>query len=166
MATKQSKKISGKHIKRNPAFALFIAIIVILIDQATKALVGGMVTSGDQIAPLPFLNIATTWNYGVSFGLGNDAAQDQMPIALLSLMIVVALWMLILKQRYMSKLNQSAIAMIIGGALSNLIDRWNYGAVMDFLDFHIMGYHWPAFNVADSAIVVGVIIWLIFTKDT
>lgn len=103
----------------------------------------------------PFFNLAMVWNKGVSFGL--FAAHDQ-PFILVGISLVIvavlARWLVTARSRWIS----GATGLVIGGALGNVIDRLRFGAVADFLDFHAFGYHWPAFNVADSAIFIGVVI--------
>lgn len=106
---------------------------------------------------LPFYNLVMVWNEGVSFGLFNQGGvPESMPLILsgfaLALSFGFILWMLATKDR----LTALALALIVGGALSNVIDRLRFGAVIDFVDVHIAGYHWPAFNLADSCIVLGV----------
>jgi signal peptidase II len=112
------------------------------------------------VAVTPFLNLVVVWNRGVSFGMFASAAA-LMPWLLsgLALAVVVALgfWL----RRVAHPLTGVALGLIIGGALGNVIDRVRFGAVVDFLDFHALGYHWPAFNVADSAICVGAALLLV-----
>lgn len=102
-----------------------------------------------------FFNLVMVWNQGVSFGMFSSQHQ-WMPYALglmaLALCSVFLVWM----WRATSILASIALALIISGALSNVWDRARFGGVADFLDFHIAGYHWPAFNIADSCIVIGV----------
>ncbi len=135
-------------------YALLTAFFIIIADQVTKMLVLTYV-AGQQIALLPFFNFVLVWNKGVSFGLFNNGASiSKWVLTGLSLLIVIFFirWLL----RVDSKGLAVAIAMIIGGALGNVIDRVRFGAVVDFLDFHAFGWHYPAFNVADSAIVTGI----------
>ena len=116
----------------------------------------------------PFFNIVMVWNQGVSFGLlSSDSAITAIALSLLSLAITVifTIWLF----RSTSRFQCIAIALVISGAIGNVIDRVRFGAVIDFLDVHIAGYHWPAFNVADSAISIGVFLLIIhsfFIDDT
>jgi signal peptidase II len=99
------------------------------------------------------------WNPGVSFGLfpANSAATSLFLIGLTGLLSVALLvWFLFTT----NALTSLALALIIGGAVGNIIDRLEFGAVVDFLDFHFRGYHWPAFNLADSSIFLGVVLLL------
>ncbi len=102
-----------------------------------------------------FYNIVMVWNYGVSFGLFHDKS----PESTLFLVGVAALicfglllWMLDTKDRALAM----CLALAVGGAIGNIFDRLRFGAVIDFIDIHAMGYHWPAFNLADSCIVIGI----------
>jgi signal peptidase II len=103
-----------------------------------------------------FFNIVEVWNPGVSFGMG--AALGPWVLTGLAVVISVALFIWLLRAE--TGLLQIALSLLIGGAVGNVIDRVRFGAVYDFLDVHVMGYHWPAFNVADSAITVGAVMLL------
>lgn len=109
---------------------------------------------------LPFFNLVMVWNQGISFGLFNNQ-HEYGPLILsavsLLIMIVFLVWMF----RSESKMQNIGIAFVIAGALGNIIDRMRFGAVIDFLDFHIAGHHWPAFNVADSCIFIGVLLLIL-----
>lgn len=102
-----------------------------------------------------FFNLVMVWNKGVSFGMFSSS-HEWMPFALglmaLTLCSVFLVWM----WRSTSLFASLALALIVSGAVSNVWDRPRFGGVADFLDFHIAGYHWPAFNIADSCIVIGV----------
>lgn len=106
-----------------------------------------------------FCNIVMVWNKGISFGMLNDHKSGPFLLTLLAVVIVAVffLWM----TRCPSNIARTAIALIIGGALGNVIDRLRFGAVADFLDFHVSGWHWPAFNVGDSTICIGIAILLV-----
>ena len=107
----------------------------------------------------PFFNLVLAWNPGVSFGMFNSGSPLAVwGLAAVALLIVVAL--LVWLTRVGHWLGAAAIGLIVGGAVGNVIDRLRFGAVADFLDFHVSGYHWPAFNVADSAITIGVLFLL------
>ena len=113
-----------------------------------------------SIEILPFFNIVMVWNQGVSFGmLSNNAAYGPILLGALSLIISTAFLVWLLRSH--SKMQCFAIALVIAGAIGNVIDRARFGAVIDFLDFHVLGHHWPAFNVADSCICVGVFLLII-----
>jgi signal peptidase II len=103
---------------------------------------------------LPFLNIVMVWNPGISFGLLGETESISMIISIVSAIIIVALsiWMIRTDNRALA----GGLSMVIGGAIGNLIDRIRFGAVGDFIDFHVFGWHWPAFNLADTCIVLGI----------
>ncbi len=103
-----------------------------------------------------FFNIVMVWNKGVSFGLFNHGSTGIDAQILMGLALVISVAFLVWLWRSSSWFQGIAIALVIGGALGNVIDRARFGAVADFLDFHIAGLHWPAFNIADSAIVIGI----------
>lgn len=137
--------------------SLFLIIVVFLLDVISKRVVFDILASHNGfIEVLPFFNLVTVYNYGVSFGMFNDLANGHIILSILTAFILLLLffWLKTVKKPLLSY----ALAMVIGGALGNLSDRITYGAVADFLDFHVMGYHWPAFNIADSCIFIGVVL--------
>jgi signal peptidase II len=105
-----------------------------------------------RIEILPFFNWVMVWNKGVSFGMFQGATPYLMIAVALVITGIFLIWML----RTDNKLIIASASLVIGGALGNVIDRFRFGAVADFLDFHIAGLHWPAFNLADSCITVGI----------
>lgn len=131
-----------------------IAGVVFLLDQATKLLVRLVVEPVPPIEVTGFFNLVLAYNRGVSFSLfTTDHGVGPYLFAALSLVIVALLvWWV---RRDPRPLHAVAAGMIVGGALGNVLDRLYLGAVVDFLDFHLGGYHWPAFNVADSGVVLG-----------
>ena len=137
---------------------LLVASAVIVLDQATKWWVVTIFMNPPRVVDVwPFFSVVMVWNRGVTFGFLSDAPfWGRWALVGLSLAIVAIL--LLWLRRAETKWRAAAIGLIIGGALGNVIDRVNYGAVADFLDFHVTGYHWPAFNFADSAITLGVAI--------
>ena len=138
------------------ARGLGLAALIVVLDQAVKWWILERVMMPPRLIPLtPFFNLVMTWNRGVSFGLfNNDSPYNALILSLVALAIcgVLAVWLL----RARKPVLVYGLGMVIGGAVGNLIDRIRFGAVADFLDFHLWGYHWPAFNVADSAITIGV----------
>lgn len=132
---------------------LIIAVSVLAADQLSKYLLIGLMSDiGGRLEILPFFNLVMVWNRGISFGLFASGETGRWLLTLMSLAIVIGLtiWLWRLRQ----KLLAVAIGALIGGALGNIVDRVYHGAVADFFDFHFFGYHWPAFNIADSAITV------------
>ncbi len=137
---------------------LIVASAVIILDQATKWWVVTIFMNPPRVVDVwPFVSVVLVWNRGVTFGFLDDTpfwGQWAFVGLALAIVAVLLLWL----RRAETKWRAAAIGLIIGGALGNVIDRVNYGAVADFLDFHVAGYHWPAFNFADSAITLGVAI--------
>jgi signal peptidase II len=131
---------------------LMVAGVVIVLDQLTKIAILAFLEHAVEVTP--FLNLVVVWNPGVSFGMF-AAVGALMPWLLSGLSLAVAVALGFWLRRVEHPLAAVALGLIIGGALGNVIDRIRFGAVVDFLDFHALGYHWPAFNVADSAICVG-----------
>ena len=140
------------------ARGLTTAAAVVIIDQLSKAAVLGFFAGspfGAHQAIAPFFNLVLTYNRGISFGLFNTPGG--MNVLLFPLMAAVIVTLLILwLRRVESPFLGVAIGLVIGGAVGNVIDRIRLGAVVDFLDFYVGAWHWPAFNVADSAICLGV----------
>lgn len=142
--------------------AVALIAVVIAADQITKAwLYDVLVRSGRRdIVVLPFFNLVTVWNHGVSFGMfNNGSGASTWAFVGLALAIVAALAVWVARAERM--LPAVALGLVIGGAIGNVVDRVRLGAVFDFLDFHALGWHWPAFNVADSAITIGVALLLL-----
>ncbi len=113
-----------------------------------------------QILLLPFFNLTMVWNQGISFGLLHSDSNDG-PLILSALSLIIVLFFLFWLRKSTSALQSTAIAMIIGGALGNVMDRLRFGAVIDFLDFYAGGIHFPAFNLADSCVCIGVFLLII-----
>lgn len=144
-------------------YAFFIVSFVILLDQASKAwILYDLMNPPQMISLLPFLDIILTWNKGIGFGLFQAHTVWGM-VALIFLALIISGGLSIWLWKTNDKLSLVSLSMIIGGALGNIIDRLRFGAVVDFIYVHIyiFGYHFPAFNVADSAITVGVGLLLI-----
>ena len=149
--------------KRNIIF-LAATLLVILLDQATKAWVMSTMRLYDSFAVIGgFFNITHVRNPGAAFGF--LAAAPPMFRYTFFIVVTVAAILLILHYLRISRIEApslvSALALILAGAVGNLIDRVRFGEVVDFLDVYIVSYHWPAFNVADSAITVGAAILIV-----
>lgn len=136
--------------------ALLITAAVLVVDRLTKVWALDFVgVEGRSIAVTGFFNLVRVWNTGVSFSLfQSDGAFGRWALTILPLMVVIGLvfWVRKSSDRWL----WAAVGFVAGGALGNVIDRITWGAVADFVDIHAFGYHWPAFNVADAAIVGGV----------
>jgi signal peptidase II len=134
---------------------LGLAALIVLVDQATKLTIQRVYAFGDVHPITSFFNLVLTYNKGAAFSFLASASGWQTQF-LTAIGTVASLFILYLLARHgTQKLFSLALALILGGAVGNLIDRIAYGHVIDFLDFHWRGWHWPAFNVADSAIVGG-----------
>lgn len=148
--------------RKNLMVGILIISIVVALDALAQAWVFSILQNDSKpIAVTPFFNFVEVWNHGISFGMFNNLAYGHWILSLVALMISVFLIPLLL--RATSSFEAMAYSLIIGGAVGNVIDRVIYGAVADYLDFHAFGYHWPAFNVTDSAIFVGVALLLIYS---
>ena len=135
-------------------YAAALTFAWFLVDQATKTwILERAMTSPDPKSITPFLNLVLGWNKGISFGMLGGHDLPPWTLALLSGGVAAGLsiWML----RTHDRLVATGLALIIGGALGNALDRIRHGAVADFLDFHLTYWHWPAFNLADVGIVCG-----------
>jgi signal peptidase II len=140
---------------------LIVAAAILIADVATKLFFLDLMQKNPAgIEVTPFFNFVMVWNTGVSFGLFQEDSSSR-SWTLIAVSLVVMLWLLWWLWRVQSALVATALGMIIGGAIGNVIDRYRFGAVFDFLDFHAFGRHWPAFNLADSAIVIGVLLLLL-----
>lgn len=138
--------------------ALGLAAVVVVLDQASKAAVLAALGGGPRVVEVTgFLNLALTWNRGISFGLlsGNAAAWQPWLLSGFAVAVCVGLLIWLVRAR-LGLLPGLGVGLIVGGAVGNVIDRLRFSAVVDFVDVHAGGWHWPAFNVADSAITLGV----------
>lgn len=137
---------------------LGLAALVIVLDQISKWwILTDVMNPPRVIEVLPFANVVLVWNRGVSFGLFNTAS-DYGPWILSGLAIAISIVLLIWLWRGTERIVGLGIGLILGGAIGNVVDRLIHGAVVDFVDLHAGGAHWPAFNVADSAITVGAVL--------
>ena len=136
-----------------------IAVVVVMLDQLTKLVVLDRLAPGAPVAVVPGLVALTlVMNPGLAFGLLAGVPEGWrwivVPLSLLALLVLFRVALRILPTGGWRE--RTAIGLVFGGAVGNLIDRGRFGAVVDFVDVHFRGYHWPAFNVADSAITIGV----------
>ncbi len=152
-----------------PLFGLVLAdqlvkgILLFLITQRVP-----LVADAFQIAPFPvmfgsfteFFNLVFTWNPGTSFSLFRSIGLSHQLGIIVMVSMVIGFLGYHLLFRAKSKFEYTALLLIVGGALGNLIDRIRFGAVIDFMDFHVGNWHFPAFNVADAFITIGVMIYL------
>jgi len=146
---------------RNIMSWLLISLVLIVLDQLTKLWIVGAFQYGEGLPLTPFFNLVYARNSGAAFSFLAGAGGWQrfffIGIAFVASFLIVHL----LRKHAQERGFCFALSLILGGALGNLIDRVRFGYVIDFLDFYYAGYHFPAFNVADSAITVGaaLLIW-------
>jgi len=144
-------------------FTVILLAMIVVIDQVSKMYILTGSVYATQVTS--FLNIVHVWNEGISFGLFSGE-HSNMIFTIITGGIILVLIRLMLKTPV--KIMKNIYAIILGGALGNIIDRLRYGAVFDFIDLHIASFHWPAFNVADSFICVGgvMLLWMVlFNKQ-
>lgn len=144
-------------------FSSWLALsgLIIVLDQLSKYWILAALRPGQSIELGAFFNLVLVYNAGAAFSFLSDAGGWQRWF-FVALALGISIWLVLLVRRHaLERLLPLAAAMILGGALGNVIDRIHYGAVVDFLDVHAGGWHWPAFNIADSAISIGValLIW-------
>jgi len=143
-------------------YIFFLIIIVILLDQISKWIVIQSLSENSALYVLPILNIVLVYNPGAAFGFLADAGGWQNGFFIVvTLLILVAIFYFLIKAKNENRyIEMIAIILIFAGAIGNLIDRIFKGRVVDFIDFHWHQYHYPAFNVADSAICIGVFLMI------
>jgi len=132
-----------------------LAAAVIVADFLTKWAVLAAFAPGERRAVTGFFNLVLAFNKGAAFSLLADAPGWQAPLLIAFALIAGVVVSVLLLRPGGRRIYYAGLALILGGALGNVIDRLRFGHVVDFLDFHAFGWHWPAFNVADSAICIG-----------
>lgn len=136
---------------------LWLSLLVILLDQGTKYLAESQLRLYEPIEVSPFFNFTLAYNTGAAFSFLADAGGWQRWfLAGLALIISLGLVFWLHRLRENAPGEAFAVALILGGALGNVVDRLWHGYVIDFIDLYYQDWHWPAFNIADSAITVGV----------
>ena len=142
-------------MKKN-IFPFFVTISVVLSDYLTKKVIEAYIQPYEVVNVLPFLRIVNVKNTGAAFGLFSNLSNKFFIAISIVAIIVIILYIL----RTMDKLEIFSLSLILGGAMGNLIDRITISQVIDFIDFFIGERHWPAFNVADSALTIGIFLLL------
>ena len=140
---------------------LWLSLLALILDQASKLAVDGSMQLYQSIQIMPYFNMTYVHNTGAAFSFLSEAGGWQRWFfagLALAISVVIAFWLARLKKH--ETLLAVALALVLGGAVGNLIDRLVYGYVIDFLDVYYQDWHWPAFNIADSAITLGVILML------
>lgn len=146
---------------------LALAVLIVVLDQLTKQIVLGTMRYGEVIPVTGFFDLVLVFNPGAAFSFLAEHSGWQRWF-FTGLAVVICGWLLaMMYQHRRERLLPAAFALIIGGAIGNVIDRLMHGAVVDFLYFHAGSYGWPAFNLADSAITIGVglMLWAQFRGD-
>ena len=135
-------------------------VVILLLDFVTKEWALENLAGRGVVRVTDFFNLVLVWNPGISFGIvqtGGEMGRWLLVALALAISVMLLFW-LRWEQRFWPKI---ALWLILSGAIGNVVDRIRFGAVVDFLDFHAFGYHWPAFNVADSVIVMGAAILIV-----
>ncbi|MGX6566728.1 signal peptidase II [Cupriavidus necator] len=139
-----------------------IALAVLLSDISSKAAVTALMPYGQSIPLTGFFNLVHTWNTGAGFSfLANAGGWQRYLFVLFAL--GVSIWLVLELRKPLPALQALAYSLILGGALGNAVDRVMRGHVVDYLDFHLGGWHWPAFNAADVGIVCGAVLLVYVT---
>ena len=158
------KNFAIKNFSKWFFLGLGIAMIIVFLDLLTKKIIFNLIDNYQlkhdysEIKILSFFSLVKVLNKGVSFGMFNQIENSEIIFSIIqgSIGFILLFWLFQVKKPYLA----IALGLVIGGAFGNTIDRIKNGAVADFLDFHIASYHWPAFNLADSAIFIGISILL------
>ncbi len=158
------KNFAIKNFSKWFFLGLGIALIIVFLDLLTKKIIFNLIDNYQlkndylEIKILSFFSLVKVLNKGVSFGMFNQIENSEIIFSIIqgSIGFILLFWLFQVKKPYLA----IALGLVIGGAFGNTIDRIKNGAVADFLDFHIASYHWPAFNLADSAIFIGISILL------
>ena len=132
-----------------------IAVLVVLLDQITKFLARSLIGPLDTIKIFPFLHLVSVRNEGAAFGLFKGFGN--IPFIAISLLAIIVVIVLLIRGNE----DRVGLALILGGATGNMIDRITMGSVTDFVDVFAGRFHWPAFNVADSALTIGLVILVV-----
>jgi len=144
-------------LKRIPY--LILSLVIIVADAWTKWLVSSRIDLHESIPLIPdFLQLVHVRNTGAAFGIGANASSQIVPLLLnagaLAVFFVVVVYAV--RTAVTDRVLQIGLHLILGGAIGNLLDRFRLGYVVDFLDVYVRDHHWPAFNIADSAICIGI----------
>jgi signal peptidase II len=141
---------------------LWLSALAIVLDQGTKLIVDNVMQLHESIPLIPYFNLTYVHNTGAAFSFLSEAGGWQRWFfAALAIVISAVLGVWLARLQKHETLLAIALALVLGGAIGNLIDRLAYGYVIDFLDVYYNAWHWPAFNIADSAITLGVVLMLL-----
>jgi signal peptidase II len=137
------------------------AAAIVAADQLTKAMILARFAPGERLEVTSFLNLVLAFNKGAAFSLLAQAPGWQTPLLVAIALAAAAILSALIVRNLHKRLLCTGLALVLGGALGNLVDRLRLGYVVDFVDLHAAGWHWPAFNVADSGITVGAAILIL-----
>ena len=147
-------------MRRQFGFWLAVAGLVVVLDQASKAWIMAVFSLGESLTVTPYFNVVFVLNPGASFNFLADASGWQRWFFIVLALAICAWLLTMLRHHAAERLLPAAITLILGGALGNVADRIRFGAVVDFIQVHAADWYFPAFNVADSAITLGVVLML------
>lgn len=159
--TARGRAAGNKSRSATPLLWLAFAALVVVLDQFFKIVIVRSFTFGESRPVTGFFNLVLVYNKGAAFSFLADAGGWQRWFFTGLGLAVGAFIVWLLFRHAGQKLFSLAVSLVLGGAIGNVIDRIVYGHVVDFLDFHLRGYHWPAFNVADCAITVGAVLLIV-----
>ena len=143
---------------------LWVSVVVLLLDQCTKLLADAMLVLHQQVAVIPYLALFKAYNPGAAFSfLGDASGWQRWFFIVIAIIVIVVLLVWLRRLTAAEKATSLALALILGGAAGNLIDRLVYGYVIDFIDVYYRDKHWPTFNVADSLLCIGVGLLIVST---
>ena len=142
-------------MKKRISYSLLLILTIVLLDQATKYLARTNINPMESIELLPILNLVSVRNQGAAFGMFRSLGNNFFIIISVAA-ILFMLWVIVT-----AKEDYRVFSLLAGGAIGNLIDRLSLGYVVDFIDITVSGHHWPAFNVADSALTIGITFMLL-----
>jgi signal peptidase II len=141
---------------------LWVSVVVLILDQCTKLLADAMLSMHQSVVLLPFLALRKAYNYGAAFSFLGDASGWQRWFFIVLALVVIGILVAWLRRLPPGNaVARVALVLILGGAAGNVIDRVAYGYVIDFIDVFYGSWHWPTFNIADSAISVGAVLLLV-----
>lgn len=136
---------------------LAVSLVVLALDQATKWAIQAHFEYGESLYVTPFFNLVLVYNKGAAFSFLADAGGWQRGFFIILTLTISAVLLWMMRGNPGNRLLSLALALVLGGAFGNLYDRVMLGHVVDFIQWHVAGYYWPAFNIADSAIFLGAV---------
>lgn len=155
-------QLKDPKMRRTNFLWLTLSLAIILADQLTKYLIEANFLVFETVRVTSFFNLTLVYNQGAAFSfLADQGGWQRWFFAILAVAVTAVLMIWLVRLKHHERLVATSLSLIIGGAVGNLIDRVRFGHVVDFLDFYYKTWHWPAFNVADSAITIGVALMII-----